>query len=342
MKRALRYLLLAVLLLVAGAAVVLYRWTHTPYGRLDPGAAVVSKLASWSPRPARPYSPEHRAQLNAQAGGYAPKYEGGDLAQRDVGIPAPWGVVRVRIYTPRGRGPFPAVLNVHGGGFFMGDGYVLDATVQELASRADLVAVSVDYRLAPEHPFPAALEDSYRALEWLHENAAVLNVDRGRVGVMGASAGGNIAAALTLMWRDRGGAPLAFQYLSVPSTDISERTHWRSFDEMGDEYSLRVTGIREMQDIYAPGAGTKLNAYASPLLAETHRGLPPALIVVAQFDPLRDQGIAYAKALERDGVVVSLRVVPGALHGFVGSPARARENMNVAVEWLRGTLGGSK
>ena len=330
MKTVLLRVVSGLALLLALFAGVSSSWTFTPQGRLDYGAAVAARLSAWSDTPLH-VDVSRRAEANAAMarvmGGTLPA---GGFSQQDILVPAAWGNIPVRVYRPDGAEPVPAMLNFHGGGFWMGDGYIFDPLVVEMALRAGVAVFSVDYRLAPEHPFPAALDDCYRVLQWLAENAGRFGVDAARLGVMGQSAGGNLAAAVALKARDAGGPALAFQYLQVPTVDLSDRGDWPSFAEAGDDYFLKVSAFPSMRDAYLPRPQDQLDPYASPLRAASHRDLPPALIVAAQFDPLRDQALAYADALRAAGVPVETVVVPGVLHGFIGTPARAREH--IAVE----------
>ena len=330
MKTLLLRLASALVLLVALVAGISYSWTFTPQGRLDYGAAVAARVSAWADTPLA-VDVSRRAEANAAMaqvmGGPLPA---GGFTQQDIEVPAPWGHVPVRVYRPDSDEPLPAVLNFHGGGFWMGDGYIFDPLVVEMALQARVAVFSVDYRLAPEYPFPAALDDCYRALQWVAENAARFNVDPARLGVMGQSAGGNLAAAVALKARDEGGPKLVFQYLQVPTVDLSDRTDWPSFAEAGDDYFLKVSAFPSMRDAYLPRPQDRVDPYASPLRATSHRDLPQALVVAAQFDPLRDQAVAYAEALRAGGVPVEMVVVPGVLHGFIGTPARAREH--IAVE----------
>lgn len=322
---------------VLAAGAVSYSWTVTPHGCLDYGAAVFSRLLSWQRgEEAIAYNDAQRRGIGRftkkymDALGFEPAYR-----TRDIRVPAAWGDIPVRVYMPRGEGPFPALLHYHGGGFWAGGGYVHDGPVRHLSQQASVAVFSVDYRLAPEHPFPAALEDCYRALQYVMEHARELNVDPARLGVIGGSAGGNLSAAVALMARDQGGPALSVQILEIPLVDISGHKQWASYDEMGDDYFLRVSDLDAMFERYAPDRHQRLGAYASPLLAEDHGGLPPAMVVVAQFDPLRDQGVAYAGALAKDGVSVILDVVEGAIHGFAGSAGKHRALLDREARFLR-------
>jgi acetyl esterase len=203
---------------------------------------------------------------------------------------------------------------------------------------AEAIVVSVDYRLAPEDPYPAALDDCYAVLLWLHEHGAELGGDPERIAVGGGSAGGNLAAAVALKARDLGGPPLRFQYLLVPATDLSGTRNWSSFEETADAYVLKVSGIAQMIDRYVPDPALRSSPYVSPLLAEDLSGLPPALVVTNLFDPLRDQGEAYAERLREAGVPVTLHREPGSLHGFIGSPDRAARVQAMAAGKVRAAL----
>jgi acetyl esterase/lipase len=213
---------------------------------------------------------------------------------RDQSIPGPAADIPVRVYRPAGpagpAGPRPLVLNIHGGGFVFGDLRLCDWLCSHVAVTVGAVVVSVDYRLAPRHRFPAAVEDSYAALVWAAEHAAGLGAG-GPVGVMGESAGGNLSAVLCLLARDRGGPALSHQVLLYPATDMSVE-----HPATASTPFLSAPEMEAYRRHYLAGADPA-DPRASPLLASDHRGLPPALIQVAEHDPLRDDGIRYAAAL---------------------------------------------
>jgi acetyl esterase/lipase len=242
------------------------------------------------------------------------------IGVQDRTIPGPGGDLRVRVYRPAGPAgpdPRPLVLNIHGGGFVFGDLELCDWLCSNVALRVGAVVVSVDYRLAPRHRFPAAVEDSYAALVWAAEHAAGLGAG-GPVGVMGESAGGNLSAVLCLLARDRGGPALSHQVLLYPATDMTAehpataRTPFLSGPEM-EAYRRHYLADAD------PG-----DPMASPLLASDHGGLPPALIQVAEHDPLRDDGIRYAAALRAAGVPVRLTEYVGMPHGYLNFPGLCR------------------
>jgi acetyl esterase len=229
-------------------------------------------------------------------------------------VPVEGGEIGLRVYRPAGDGPFPAHLYLHGGGFWMGRADQFDATCCETAAGAGCVVASVDYRLAPEHRFPVAAEDCYAALVWLRQHATELEVDPSRISVGGGSAGGGLTASVTLMARDRGGPPLVFQVVEIPVVD---HTSWPA--PSGDDrrfVSTRPASADDHDTSYLGDPADATHPYASPLLAEDLSGLPPALVMTAELDPLCEQGEAYAARLVAAGVPTTLRRWDGQIHGF--------------------------
>ena len=223
--------------------------------------------------------------------------------------------IPVRIYRPSGvRDPLPLIMNYHGGGFVSGDPQQSQWWCSSVAHDARAVVVSVDYRLAPEHPYPAAPDDCYAVTLACVEQAADLGVDASRLGVMGDSAGGNLAAVMCLMARDRGGPQIALQVLLYPAVDMLNAYPSEDENEFAPILGKADLGV---SDIYCPGQESE--PYASPLFGE-HDGLPPALIQTAQHDPLRDQGRVYADALRKAGVDVRLTNYVDAVHGYASIP----------------------
>lgn len=231
----------------------------------------------------------------------------------DRRIPGPEGEIPVRIYTPEGTGPFPIFVNFHGGGWVIGDLETADAVCRDIARTAGCVVVSVDYRLAPEHTFPAAVVDSFAATAWVAENARALN-GNGRLAVGGESAGGNLAAVVSRLARDRGGPNIHFQLLLYPVTDCDLTRP--SYEANGQGYLLEQATMRWFWDQYCPDPEARRHPDASPLLADDLSRLPPALVVTAEFDPLRDEGEAYANALRDAGVTVDAVCYDGLVHDF--------------------------
>ncbi len=226
--------------------------------------------------------------------------------------------VPVRIYLPKQRsGLVPCLIYLHGGGFVIGNLDQEHANASMIATQLGIAIVSVDYRLAPENPFPAGLEDCYSALVWTHSNASELNIDADHFGVCGDSAGGGLSAALTLLSRDRGGPKLCFQYLAEPELDdrfqtvsMNEFINTPMFNRPFAELSWKHYLGKHVE----PGSAD-VSAYAAPARAKNLSGLPPSYIRVNEFDPLRDEGIAYARKLREAGVPVELHIYPGTFHG---------------------------
>lgn len=233
----------------------------------------------------------------------------------DRRFPGPGGEIPVRIYWPEGDGPLPALVYLHGGGWVLGSIVSTDSPCRTIANRGGCVVISVDYRLAPEHRFPAAAEDTYAAVRRVAENAAALGVDPARIAVGGSSAGGNLAAVASLMARDRGGPPIAYQVLIYPVTDYVFDTP--SYHENAEGYMLTRNTMIWYWANYLGDEADGRHPYASPARAESLAGLPPALVITAEYDPLRDEGEAYARRLEEAGVPVTLRRYEGMIHGVL-------------------------
>ncbi len=246
----------------------------------------------------------------------------------------------MRVYTPEGEGPFPLLVYFHGGGWVLGNLDTHDPLCRALANESGCVVVSVDYRLAPEHRFPAAVEDCYAAAGWVAANAALLKGDPKRVAIGGDSAGGNLAAAVALKAQDQGGPALAYQLLLYPITNYSFDTV--SYRENARGYLLSREDMVWYWDHYLGPEGEGLDPYASPLRAEDLRGLPPALVITAEYDPLRDEGEAFAARLAAAGVPVTATRYDGLVHGFLrfaramGQGRRALEQIG---EVMSGTIG---
>jgi acetyl esterase len=264
-------------------------------------------------------------------------------ATEDRTIAGPGGPLRVRIMSPVGTSSqsLPAIVFFHGGGFVIGSPDSHDVTCRMLANAAGCRLVSVDYRLAPEHKFPAAVDDCLAATEWVAANAPQLGIDASRIAVAGDSAGGNLAAVVAQLARDRGGRPpLAFQLLIYPVTHLGSDSASRA--EFAEGYMLDRKGIDWFDECYTRDASDCLNPMASPLLAESFADLPPAYVVTAGFDPLRDEGAAYAEALRLAGVDVTHIDYGGMIHGFfnmTGVIDEARDAIHAAAEAMKRVLG---
>jgi acetyl esterase len=227
-------------------------------------------------------------------------------------VPGPAQPIPVRIYRPSDAARLPALMFFHGGGFVLCDLDSHDRQCRALANASGCVVVAVDYRLAPEHPFPAAPEDAYAATQYVATHPAEFGIDPDRIGVAGDSAGGNLATVVALMARDRGGPSLKFQLLIYPVVDFDDESP--SMQEYGEGHFLTRGAMEWFATLYAPGA-LRRERYASPLGADL-RGLPPAMVVTGECDPLRDQGELYAFRLERAGVAVEHKRYDGMIHLF--------------------------
>lgn len=289
--------------------------------QLDPQAkALLDQMATKDRALARPIPPEKEKAAARQA--YramiplaGPPEPVSKVENRQ--IPGPAGNISVRIYTPKGSGKesLPVLVYFHGGGFAIGDLDTHDAPLRALANRAGCLIVSVNYRLAPEHRFPAAPDDAYAATKWVAEHASEIGGNAKRLAVGGDSAGGNLATVVALMARDRGGPKLVYQVLLYPNTDAAPRKPYRSWSE-NDGYILTKAVSQRVYDQYIPDGVNRRNPYVSPLWAKDLKHLPPALVVTGEFDPLRDEGEAYAMELQQAGVPVVATRYKGMIHGF--------------------------
>ncbi|MBR7835538.1 alpha/beta hydrolase [Actinospica durhamensis] len=271
------------------------------------------------------------ASIRADGGASAPVY-----AVEDQTMPGPDGDLPIRIYRPRAHSPLPVLLYYFGGGWTLGSIDTADGVCRRLANAADCLVVTVGYRLAPERPFPAAVHDCHAALRWVVEHADALGADPDRVAVGGDSAGGNLAAAVTLLARAEGGPALVGQLLVYPNTD--QLADDASLRENDDPWLFNRRSVAWYARHYLPTPADAANPLASPLRAPDLSKLPPALVITAEHDPLRDQGEAYARRLGEAGVAVELNRFPGMVHGFftmTGTVDAARAALEQAAGQLR-------
>jgi acetyl esterase len=236
---------------------------------------------------------------------------------RDDEVPGPAGPIPVRVYRPLGSGtrPLPQVMFFHGGGWVLCDLDSHDGICRALTNASGCAVVAVDYRLAPEHRFPVGLEDCYAATVWCQEHPSLANATPGPLAVVGDSAGGNLAAAVALLARDRRGPSIAAEVLVYPVTDFSDATP--SHRNAGEGYFLKSPEVMYYWGEYLNDPEEGSNPYASPLRAPDHRGLPPTLIITAENDPLRDEGEAYGAALAAAGVETTVSRYDGQFHSFL-------------------------
>ena len=289
---------------------------------------------------------QRRAMANAAAAKsfVAMSEPGPDMASvRDHTIAVDGGKITVRVFVPRRATVLPIHVNFHGGGWFMGTLELDEAAMRWIASEVGCIVASVDYRLAPEYRYPTAAEDCYAALLWTVAHAAELGGDPSTVSVGGGSAGGNLAAVVAQMARDRGGPPLVFQLLEIPVTDCT--LSQPSVDENGEGYMLTKASMHDMVNDYLGDLNKATEPYASPLLAADLSGLPPALIMTCEYDPLRDDGDAYAQRLREAGVPVTIRCWPGMIHGagaFTAILPSAREYRTMVIDALGAAHRGAR
>ncbi len=290
--------------------------------RLTPEArALVTILDEVFPRVDKVDSPEEARRVQKEMPG--PDEVDPVASVEDRMIPGPDSDVPVRVYRPSDDDSLrPGVVYFHGGGWVICDLESHDGACRRLANAVDAVVVSVDYRLAPEHKYPAAVEDAYAATQWVAEHAAELGIDATRLAIAGDSAGGNITAAVALMARDRGRPPLAFQLMVYPVIDsTAKRGDYPSKTENAEGYFLTTGQMEWYRDQYVAAEADADEPYLSPNRAESLVGLPPACIVTAECDPLRDEGEEYGRALESAGVAVTMHRAPGMFHGFFNMDA---------------------
>lgn len=279
---------------------------------LDPKIEQVLAGMLAAPGPPAHEIPIEQARVNHQMETEALCGTGPEVAEvRDLAIPSAGGEIPVRVYRPEGDEPLPIVVWLHGGGWALGSIETYDAPVRALTRAAGAIVVSVEYRLAPEHRFPAAVEDSLAAVRWAVARGADLGGDPARVAVAGDSAGGNLAAVVAR--RVRGELDLRLQALIYPVTDGGVNTP--SFREFADRFGLTAAGMRRFWELYLDGCDSS-DPDASPMRDPDLSGVAPAYVLTAEHDVLRDEGEAYAAALERAGVAVELERWPGTIHGF--------------------------
>ena len=259
---------------------------------------------------------------------------------RDLLIPGPESELPARLYLPLGAKPaggWPLTVYYHGGGFVAYSIQTHDQVCRELCEGANTAVLSVDYRLAPEHKFPAPVDDAYAALNWAAEHAADLGVDASRLAVSGDSAGASLSIAVTQRARDEDGPAIKAQLLIYPAADFVNTERYPSRRENGEGYFLTEERMKFFGEMYLAEAAHGEHPHVSPLHAADLKNLPPALILTAEFDPLRDEGVAYAEALTAAGNRAEHQSGPGMIHGFANmtalSPAAA-ELIDTAAAWL--------
>ena len=331
------------LIIIAALVFVLYAWIshlqNTPQGKLDPRVALIVHFMG------SPSADSYRTDLSAPENRriIANKYEflSHGFAKKvasvqNIIIPDTAGDIPARVYTPKGTGPFPIIVFYHGGGWVLGTLDESDNLCKALANKTSAVVISVDYRLAPEHVFPAAVDDAYTALVYISKNASRFDADASRIAVAGDSAGGNIAAVVSQMARDKKGPDIDCQILIYPVTDLS-RTDSYTYNKYQKGFFLTRGDMQSFISLYTPNPKDRANPYASPLCAQNFSSLPPALIITAEFDVLRAGGELYAKKLSDSGVAVKLSPYSGVFHGFVSVDSILKQS-DMAVDEISALL----
>jgi acetyl esterase len=312
-----------------------YRCLSISTGRvmLDPQAkAYLDLLASLGAPPMYTLSPPQARVAYKKARAIAQPTPPEVGAVTALVAESPAGAIPLRYYRPRGSAAqdvLPVLVFLHGGGWTIGDLDTHDVVCRELCNRAGCAVVSVDYRLAPEHKFPAAVEDTLAATRWVAQHAQSLALDARRIAIGGDSAGGNLATVAALMLRDAGGPALVFQLLIYPATDF--RCTAPSHTRNGSGYLLTREAIEYFSRNYLTGPQDITDWRASPVLASSLRGLPPAFLMTAGYDPLLDEGAQYARALRDAGVAVEYVCFESQIHGFI-TMSKLVDEANVAFE----------
>ena len=310
---------------------------------LDPQAqAFLAQIAALGAPPTEAMTPaEGRVAARAYAGLGGEPEDVASVEHRFV--PGPTADLPVRIYRPAGAGdgPLPGLVYLHGSGWVLINIEICDSTSRAMANRTGCVVVAVNYQKAPEHKFPIPFDDCYAATTWVFDNADELGVDRARIGISGDSAGGNLAAAVALKARDEDGPRIAHQLLVYPAVRYGWDTP--SYIENAEGNLLQRASMEYFWTHYVRSPTDGAHPYCSPLLASDHAGLPPAFIVTAGFDPLRDDGAMYAEKLRAAGVPVKLHNYEGMIHGFLwmsGIFDQSRALLDEIGEEVRAALGG--
>jgi acetyl esterase len=288
---------------------------------------VLQVMAEANLKPIEAMTPaEARAQMEATA--QSRKAEPLPVARvEERGIPGPAGNIRLRLYWPNASAPLPAIVYYHGGGHVIGSLDTHDLIARNLCAGAEVLVVSVDYRMGPEHKFPAAVEDSFAALKWVHAHANGLGADPDRVGVHGDSAGANLAAVVALMARDAGSPKLRLQSLVYPVADYG--LAGASYDKYAEGYGLLTkAAMLWFRDHYLRSLRDAEDWRASPIKAASFDRVAPAIVVTAECDVLHDEGRHYADALRGAGVPVEYKDFPGMIHGFFGMVPAVDDAMN--------------
>ncbi len=318
-------------------------WSKTPYGNVDPGVAVFLKILSWSGgNPLEKGRPLKEVRNSSRKTALFKSTPPRILKIQEKTIPGSGGGIPIRIYYPKqgNSGPLPVVMYYHGGGWSIGDLDSHDDICRIIAHMCGVLVISTDYRRAPEHRYPAAIEDAFAALLWARDNAGTLGADSYRIAVAGDSAGGNIAAVVSLKARERDRSLIRSQVLIYPVVDISSMKT-ESYKNFASGYFLTEKSMKIFRSMYAPDSRKWKDPFISPLRSNNLCNLPPAFIVTAEFDVLRDEGEVYAARLRAGGTKATSKRYRGVIHGFISLNRlsdKSEEAFNDIVRFLKETL----
>ncbi|MBI6871277.1 alpha/beta hydrolase [Clostridium aciditolerans] len=316
-KKGIWVFVVIVLALIIGTFFLIKRLTTTSYGKVNMKVAVMLKVNKYfNPNSikGKPIN-EIREILNKDSTIWSAKPIPFSNI-RNVNIDISSTKIPVRIYTPEGGSNLPIIVYLHGGFWIAGNLDTIDNVCRKLSKNTKAIVVSVDYRLAPENPFPAGVNDAYNVIQWVYKNAESINGDAKHIAVAGDSAGGNIAAAVSQMVRDKNGPHITCQVLVYPSTNLFELNS-KSWSQSSNDFNISREDMEKYISLYIPKKEDRKNPYASPLLAKDFKGLPHTLIIIAEIDPLRDEGEAYAEKLKHAGDEVVVAMYKGTTHGFL-------------------------
>ncbi|WP_439133576.1 alpha/beta hydrolase [Pseudomaricurvus sp.] len=324
---------------------ITYSWTYTPHGRLDYRAALSLHLLSFELdyQPDPDVNFEFKLPVNLIYGLSAALPNESVSKTEDITIPSDGTEIPARIYWPENKESgspdnqaLPIMVYYHGGGFVVGSVDIYDPLARQLSNVTQAIVISVDYRLAPKHPYPAAMNDSYAALQWAAQHATELNGDANRIIVAGDSAGANLAAVIAQRSRDENGPAIHAQILYYPATDLTDK-YYPSKELFIDGYGLSTAARNAFDTAYIGHLTDKTDPYVSPLYATRLSDLPPALMITAGFDPLRDDGQLYAERLKSEGTTVTLKNYPEMIHGFMSIQLfpQQRDALNATRDFLK-------
>jgi acetyl esterase len=306
-----------VLIVIIYGSFIIKNLTTTSYGKLDTVFGVMSKIGEYFNHVSLKDKSIYEIRLALHK--TTTKWDSKPIPfsnVKNMDIKTASNQVPVRIYTPDSGDNFPLIIYSHGGSWISGSIDEYENICRKLSKQSKALVVSVNYRLAPENPFPAGLNDVYNVLQWIYKNAESINGDSSRICVVGDSAGGNLSAAISQMSRDKAGPHITSQVLIYPSTNINQ-LNTKSWSYFGMDYNLTRENSEKFISLYTPRLEDRKSEYASPLLSQNFNGLPNTLIITAEFDPLRDEGEAYGNKLKEADVDVICKRYKGVTHGFI-------------------------